>query len=334
MLKNFFNIILLILFLLIIGTAGYVLIEKWSLIDSIYMTIITLTTVGYGEVAPLSYKGKIFTILFIIFGIVIFSIIITRVVNFIFQNELGIIFRRRGMQKKINKLKEFYIVCGLGDVGRVIIEEFKNSNIMAVGIDKNKEVVEFMKSKFPKYLFIVGDATEDSVLSEAGIERAKGIIAALASDIENLYVVISARNLNPKIRIIAKANDESTQIKMQKAGADYVISPDLIGALRMASVAIRPEVVSFLDIMTRNIEQTWRLEQILIPETSPLIGKTLKDVAIPAITGLLVIAVKDANQKFIYNPPANYLLSSNNTLLVLGNQEKIERLQKYIKTGK
>jgi len=332
MFKNFSFIILLIILLILFGTAGYMIIEKWSFVDSLYMTIITLSTVGYKEIHPLSQNGRLFTIVFISFGLLVLAIIISKITSIILQGELGKILGRRKMEKKIQNLKNHYIICGLGNVGVTCLNELTKMNIPVVGIDRNIEVIEEIQNS-GSTLLIKGDATEDTILIKAGIERAKGIITCLPEDAENLYVVITARSLKPDIRIIAMANEERALRKIKNAGADYVILPKQIAGLRMASVAIRPDVVSFLDVMMRDVEESWRIEQAVVPKNSPFIGKSLREAEIPSKTGLLVIAMRKKDGEFLYNPPAGTILEKEDILLVLGNQERLERLRVSLESG-
>jgi len=334
MLGSFSFIIALVIGLISIGVTGYMLIEHWNFIDALYMTIITLSTVGYTEIYPLSQNGRIFTILFISFGIIVLAIIISRITSLILEGEIGTVMRRRKMEKNISKLKKHYIVCGLGDVGQTTLFELHKMKVSSVGIDKNPEVIKKILEENPNLLLIEGDATDDSVLLKAGIKDARGILSALPEDAENLFIIISGKNLNPEIKIISKANDERALLKLKKSGADYIISPKQIAGLRMASVAARPDVVSFLDVMMRDVEESWRVEQAGIPEKSPFQGKTLREAAIPSKTGLLVIAMRKRNGEYIYNPPATTIMEKGDVLLVLGNFERLERLRKYLETGR
>ncbi|HLD29100.1 MAG TPA: potassium channel family protein, partial [bacterium] len=277
MLSPFLGILSLVFLLVSIGTAGYMIIEHWSLLDALYMSTITLATVGFMEVHPLSRAGRIFTIFLIAFGIIVLTIILSHVTNLILQGEVGKILRRKKMEKKIHSMKNHCIVCGLGETGKTILEEFEKMKMASVGIDKSSEIIQHLSEISPHLVLLAGDATDDNTLIEAGIEKAKVLLLSLGTDLENLYAIISAKNINPSVRIIAKANEESAQAKMKKAGCSYVISPNNIGGLRMASVAIRPDVVSFLDVMMRDVQESWRIEQAAVPENSPFIGKSLRE---------------------------------------------------------
>ncbi len=332
--KKIIIIISVFLSAIAVGTAGYMVIEKWNLLDSLYMTTITFSSIGYGEVHPLDASGKIFTILLILFGFSLVAAIAGMLTSLILKGEVGNIIRRQKMKEMIKKLKNHHIVCGLSPVGEAIIEEFYTTNQKFVVIDKDELALEKARKSFPNVLYILGDASQDDVLEEAGIERAKTILTCLNDDSMNLYVVISAKSLNPSIKIVGAAVEENAFAKMKRAGADYVISPQRIGGLRMASTVLRPNVVSFLDIMLRESEGEWRIEEASIPPNSPFVNFTLAESQISKNTGLVIIAIKKASSgRFIYNPDANTVLEQNDKILVLGNQEKLERLVRYISKG-
>ncbi|MCD6413302.1 MAG: potassium channel protein [Elusimicrobia bacterium] len=332
--KRITFIVSVFVFIILVGTVGYMIIEKWNLLDALYMTTITFSSIGYGEVHPLSVPGKIFTIFLILFGFSLVAAIAGLMTSLILKGEVGNIIRRQKMKEMIRKLKNHHIVCGFSPVGEAIVEEFYTTNQRFVVIDRNEAALEKARKNFPNVVYILGDASQDDVLLEAGIEKAKTILTCLNDDSMNLYVVISARSLNPNIKIVGASVEDNAFAKMKRAGADYVISPQRIGGLRMASTALRPNVVSFLDIMLRESEGEWRIEEAAIPPDSPFVNFTLAKSQISRNTGLVIIAIKKASSgRFIYNPDANTVLEQNDRILVLGNQEKLERLVRYISKG-
>jgi len=308
------------------GVIGYQLIEGWNVFDSLYMTIITLTSIGYGEVNPLTTKGRVFTIFLIVTGIGIIGYSLSIIASFIIEGQLiGLIGRRR-MQKAIEKLSNHYILCGVGETGRYIAIEFAKTNTPFVMIELDSEKIETVKELGAP--FILGDATRDSVLISAGIERAQGLVTVLHNDRDNVFVVLTARGLNKNIRIVSRVVEKESEHKLKIAGAETVVAPNYIGGLRMASVMLRPAVVSFLDVMMRDQSSTIRIEGISLPKRSSLIGNTLRYSDIGRKTGLIVIAMKRANnEKYIYNPNPDTKFEAEDTLIVMGDLKQVETLR-------
>lgn len=323
------------LFAMSIGTLGFWLIEsgKASLSDCLYMTIITLSTVGYGEVIPLTSVGRAFASVLIIFGMGTLLYFASTVVALWVEIDMSKVRRRRKMKKTIIQLSEHIIVCGVGATGSYVVRELEATRTPFVMIDSDEErilaMVEMLNSK-QQLLHVVGDATEDRVLEEAGIERARGLVATLRDDKDNVYITLSARQLNPKLRIIARAVEKDALPKILRAGADQVVSPNLIGGMRIASEMIRPEVVEFLDMMMRDMDKNTRIEQVSLPLGSLLAGKKLSETNIRKTTDVLVIAIRDKMGKYIYNPGPEAVLTTEATLIVLGAVDSIIRLRKSI----
>jgi len=325
-----FAALIIVVAIFITGTAGYVYIEGWSVFDSLYMTAITLTSVGYQEVHPLSRAGRAFTIFLVICGYGMLAVMIGLVSTFLIEAEFTELRRFKKMEKRLQKLENHYIICGGGRIGERVAEEFARAKVPFALIEKDEERVNYLLEKYPGIICIKGDATEEGVLKKAKIEKAKGILTTFPSDADNLFVVISARAINPMLRTISRAAEEETQRKLTAAGADAVILPNLTGALRMASLAIRPNVVSFLDVMCGTGEFTLNLEEVEIPPSSWLIGKTLGEAKIPNKTGLIVIAIKKRGTDiFKFNPLSTEKLDPRDILIVLGSGEQIKKLKRY-----
>jgi len=246
--KKLFLALALIIIVIAFGTAGYQLIEGWNFLDALYMTIITLTTVGYREVHELSSRGMIFTIVLLMVGVGTFLYALSAGAKIILEGELQELFGRKRLEKKIKELKGHYIVCGYGRMGKIICRELKAKNVPFVAIERNGD---FLNNRLDDFLGISGDATNDDILREAGIERAKGLISVLPNDALNLYVVLSARELNPDLHIVARAGEEGSENKLLRAGADKVVSPYHIGGLRIAHTILRPAVVDFIEFATK-----------------------------------------------------------------------------------
>ncbi len=318
-----------ILFLILIfgvGTIGYIVIEKWSFIDAFYMTVITLATVGFGEIHPLSQTGRIFTIFLILSGLGILMFVIESGLSFLLEGELGNIVRRKKMEKQIQGLREHYIICAEGETGKFVIEEFVKTKQPIVVITKNKEIEELLRKDDISVIF--DNPAEDKVLESAGIKSAKGLVSALGDDKENLFVVLTARSLNTNLKIVTQAIEKTSVTKLKKAGADEIVLSDLIGGMRISSAMLRPAVVNFLDQMLYQVGEPLRLEEAEILENSTLKNKTLAESNISEKTGLMVVAIKEKTTgKYLYNPKADYKLSTGDTLIVIGNSEQVKKLR-------
>ena len=313
--------------LFIIGVIGYTIIEQksWTLFDAIYMTVITLTTVGYGD-NGLSDTGKAFTIILLIGGIGVFTYSVSVATAFIVEGQLREVFRRRKMKKAIAKLSNHYIICGIGDTGVHALDEMIQMDVKFVAIERDQERIEHLLET-RNFLYVQGDATDDEMLIRAGIEHAHGLIASLSTDQNNLFVVLSAKQLNPRLRVVSKAVEDNSPRKITKAGADEVVLPDHIGGLRLASAVIRPIVVDFLDIMLKSQVAT-RFAESVIQSESTLVGKTLSEAQILDRTGLIVIAVHNRQGNFMYNPSGQLKLDVDDALITIADNEQLQGLNK------
>ncbi len=318
-----------VVFISLMGICGYMLIEGWTLLDAVYMTVITLATIGYGETNPLSPEGRIFTIFLILSGLGIIGYGLSIFAAFIVEGQLGRLIRRRKMEQRLRGLSGHYIICGAGETGRCIAEEFAKTRQPFVVIEKRRDSIE--KIGFKDLCYILGDATRDAVLQQAGIERACGLVSTLDSDRDNLFVVLTARSLNSSLRIVSRVVEAESERKLITAGANSVVSPNQIGGLRMASVLLRPTVVSFLDVMMRREDMTLRIEEVSLPPDSPLVGRTLAQSEIRTKTGLIVIAImKQAEHSYIYNPVFNTILEAGDVLIVMGDTSQINNLRTLV----
>lgn len=322
------------LLLLTIGTIVLSVVEDWSLYDSFYMTLITITTVGFREIHAPSDEGRFIIMFILIGGVITISVGVSIIARFVVERELGRIFRRKRMDKDIKNLKNHVIICGAGDTGKITIKEFIRSKQPFVLIERNPEIITQLRETMPEVLIIEGDATKDEVLQEANIDAAKGVITTLSSDTENLFVTISAKTLNKKINMVARAVDADTKSKLYQVGADHVISPNIIEGLRMASVMLRPSVVSFLEVMTLGEDIDLFLEEVIIRENAKLKDKTLAEVKIPQEIGLIVIAIRKKEGRFLYNPKSDTLLEAGDALIVLGKPSQVDQLKIYLSKGK
>lgn len=324
---------------LTIGTLGFWLIsgEQASVGDCLYMTIITLSTVGYGEVIPMNGAARVFASVLIIFGMGSLIYFGSTVVAFWIELDMKHARRRRKMDKEINHLKKHVIICGAGTTGSHVLREIVASRTPFVLIDNDesriRELELSLELDHQKFLYIVGDATEDRVLEKAGLIHAGGLVASLPSDKDNLYIILSARQSNPSLRIVARATEKDAPQKMKKAGADSVVSPNFIGGLRIASEMLRPQVVEFLDVMLRDQSQATRIEQVTLPDHSPLIGRRLAETNIRKAADVLVIAIRSSSGQYIYNPGPNTVLTERAVLVVLGSMDSIIKLRAAVGTA-
>lgn len=326
-LSHFVNSIALVAVVAAFGTAGYMYIEGWSWLDALYMTVITMGTIGYGEVRPLDPEGRVFTMVLIVLSIGTAGYALTIVARFVIEGEFNRMIRGRRMDKSIARLSDHIVLCGGGSTGRCIAEEFAKTGTSFVVVEKRPEALQHL-ADIDGILHLQGDATDDHVLLRAGIDRARGLVTALGEDKDNLYVVLSARSLNAGLRIVSRLNDAENEKKLRKAGADEVVSPNAIGGLRLASVMIRPMVVGFLDGMLRHSGDAIRVEEMTLPAASGLAGRSLADAQIGQRTGMLVMAIRSAAGEPKFNPGAQTVLAVGDTLIVMGTPPQLETLRK------
>ncbi len=306
-----------------IGVVGYMVIEGWSFLDAIYMTITTITTVGFREVHPLSDAGRIFSIFIIIGGVGGALYVLTNIVGYILEGQFGITMGRRRMKTKIARLKNHFILCGYGRVGQEIAQVFSEEGIPFVIIDNDEETVA--KAEEAGYICLHADATGDETLKEAGIKRARGLVATVGSDATNTYIALSARGMRPDLFIEARSSGVEAEDKLNRAGADRVISPHAIGGRRMAMLALRPAVVDFIDTVTYGRGRELQLENADVGSGSSLIGKTMQEARRQA--GITILAMRKSSGKLIANPPEEELIEDGDRLIVIGTKKHLAALE-------
>lgn len=309
----------------LIGATGYTLIEGWSFVDALYMTVITMTTIGYGEIHPLSEQGRIFTIVLAVLSIGIGGYAISTAAVFLLEGEINQVLRGSYMNQRIARLREHIILCGAGRIGRHVAAELLATTAPFLVIDQSQEVLREMHET-DSILGLEGNATDDKVLRAARIEHAAGLIAALGDDKDNVFLVLSARSLNPDLYIVARLNEEENEEKFLRAGADKVVSPNVLGGRRLASLMIRPSMMSFLDGMLEVAGQEMSLEEIAVSRVPALVNRTLSDAGIGQRIGLLVLAIKSAQGKYQFNPKGQTVLNAGDTLVVMGTQAQLAAL--------
>jgi voltage-gated potassium channel len=327
--KRLLPVLLLVTLIIFFGIAGYMVIEGWSFLDSFYMTIITLSTVGFKEVGDLSTGGRLFTIILIIGGVGTVLYALSAGARFILEGEFQEVFGRRRLEKRVKELRGHYIICGYGRMGKIIGKELKSRRVKFIAIEKNPVPLEKEET-----LILEGDATIDEVLKDAGIEKAKGLISVLPTDAENLYVVLSARGLNPNLIIVARAGEEGSEQKLLRAGADRVISPYHTGGLRIARIVLKPAVADFIEFATKSGNIDLQIEEIPIPEGSGLTGLTLDQCGIGRDLGVIIVAIKKVSGDMKFNPTFSTVLEPGDTLIALGEVSKLKVLEEQATAGK
>lgn len=320
---------LLFLGLVFFGTFGYMDIERSTFVDGLYMTMITITTVGYGEVFPLSQEGKLFTIILLMLGVGLVMFFLSKITEAVVEGGLRAVYGRIKMNQQVSRLTNHYIVCGFGRIGRVICKLFKENNYPFVVLDNSPEEIKNLAEL--EYLFVEGEAANDDLLEKAGVKKAKGLIAVVSSDADNVFIVLSARGLNTNLFIMARSSGvEGVETKLLRAGADKVISPYYIGGCRMAQLVLRPTVTDFIDLTVHGGELGLRLEELDVPENSQSVNKNLIDSGIRKNFDLIVVAIKRAAGEMIFNPHPKTKILAGDTLVVLGEYEKIMEFEKDI----
>lgn len=319
-------IIYAFILLIVIGVAGYMILLKVDFVDALYMTVITISTVGFGEVGTTSDQSEIFSIFMIFLGVGVVGYTFTTVVAMFVEGKLTELWKGSKMEKKISALSDHYIICGSGELAEVIIKKFIDENLNFVVITDNiKDLDDYSHHDV---LVIEGHSTEESILEHAGINKAKGLISTLDSEVDNIVTVLTARNLNKEIYIIANSISKSGSEKLLKVGANKTLSAVEISGKRMASLMIKPNIISFLDVVTRIGDIELDLEEVIVKKASYLENKTLLEAQIPKKTGLIVLAIKKIEDgQLQFNPPVDYIFKIGDVLIVLGREDQIDKLK-------
>lgn len=323
--RRLLTVAALLIGLWILGITGYVIIEGWNVLDAIYMTTISLTTVGYDEVHPLSPAGRIFTALLIAMGVGFFFYALGILAGAVIEGHLKGLLGKRKMEKTISKLKQHFIICGYGRIGMSICRVLKERQYPLVVIENDSAAIQEIKKS--NLLYVTGDATHDEILIQAGVERAKGIICVLGTDADNVYITLTARSLNPGLLIVARADDANAEKMMIQAGADRVISPYEIGARRMALAILQPAVTEFLDLAVHSSTFDLSIEQLEIGFKSSLDGVSLLDAALRQKLGVTVLAVQQSTGEMILSLDPGYVIKGGDIIVALGNREGLNALR-------
>ncbi len=310
------------------GTLGFVLIDHYPPFDAFYMTLITISTVGYSEVHPLSHAGRVFNSFLIFFGVTIMLLAVGGMTQAIIELELNQYFGKRRNKKMIDQLHDHYIVCGFGRVGRGAAHELQRTGVPFLVVDKNEERVDWAIRA--GMLAVLADATDDATLKDSGVVRAKGLIATLQSDAENLFVILSAKALNPALQVAARIASEQSEKKMRLAGADYVFAPYDMTGNRMAQVMLKPHVFQFIDFTTKGMGLEVGIEQVQVPAKSEFESKSLLETQIRKELGIIVLAIRKSDGRMLFNPAPEDEIEAGDYLIVMGEPGNLQRLERIV----
>ncbi len=326
--KKLYISLLLLISVIAFGTLGYHYFEDMTFFDAFYQTIITITTVGFSEIKPLSTEGRTITIFIIVTGIGTVTYSLGQLVGILVEGELGKFFGRKKLAKQIADLKDHFIVCGFGRIGKIICDELQADNIDFVIIEEDLSVVEELERK--EMLFIPMNATSDEALIDAGIMKARGLVTAVSSDADNVFITLTAKGFRPDIFILARSSDEKNESKLIRAGASHVVSPYLIGGRRMAQVLKRPTVVDFIDIATMGNKMGLMMEEATVGRTSGLIGQTIIESNLRQNYGVIIVAIKKQHGEMVFNPMPSEKLEQGDVIVVIGKKDEMLRMRNIL----
>jgi voltage-gated potassium channel len=311
--------------LLAAGTLGYQLVEGWGWFDALYMTVITLTTVGFHEVHPVSAGGRVFTMVLAMGGVFTAFYAGVEFIRAVVTGEVLTALGRQRMESRLEKLSGHFVVCGFGRMGRLVAEEFSSAGLPFVVVDRDAKVLEGFD--IPHGIPLVGDATADDVLRRAGVERARALVTAAASDADNLFITMSARLINERLVIVARAEGEGAEVKLRRAGASRVVSPYTIGGHRVAQAVLRPNAMDFIELATRTGHLELQIEEVEVRAKSDLVGRSIKASPIRSELGIIIVAIKKPGGRMAFNPAPDTSLEAGDLLITLGHRQQLDRLE-------
>ena len=323
--RRFVLIIVAIATTLTIGTVGFTIVDHYPPFDAFYMTLTTMTTVGYGEIHPLSHAGRIFNSFLIVFGVTTIFIAIGAMTQTIVELEFGDAIGRRRNKRMIDKLKDHFIICGFGRVGRGAANELRHAGVPFVVVDIDPDRTE--RAMRAGMLAVTADSTHDDTLRQVAIEKARGLVGALATDADNLFVLLSAKGLNPGIYVATRAAEEGAEAKMRRAGADAVFAPYAMTGHRLAQSLLRPHVVQFLDFTTKDVGEDIAIEQVRVSGASEMVSKTIKEMQLRKEVGVIVMAIRRESGEMVFNPPAETAVQGGDYLIVMGRPGNLRTLE-------
>lgn len=314
-----------LIFIVIIGISGFMYLENYSFLEAAWLTITTIFTVGYGNFLPSTVMGQYFNLFLIITGVGLGAYTLVEFVGVIVEGRLQDVLGRRQMHRRIIRLSEHVIVCGAGRIGENVIDRLKKEGVSFVVIDKDEKTVQKLNEE--GILVIQGDAAEDAILEQAGISKARGLITALSTDADNVFVTLTSKGINPNLFVVARAIQRDSEGKLRRAGADRVISPAMIGGMKMAAVVLKPFIAEFIDTILYESKMPLEIEEIRINSTSILVGKQLKNSGIKEETGSLILAIK-REKEVLSNPSPEEIILEGDSLIAIGSMDQLKRLEK------
>ncbi len=324
--RNLRAALLVVLLIIVIGAVGFHLLEGWTLFESLYLTVTTISTVGYGDYVPSTQGGRLFTIVLIVFGVGTMLYTAGLFAETMIEGRLKVILGRGKLERAISKLSGHYIICGCGRIGYLIAKELHAEKVPFVVIDNNPEILQKIEDE--GFVYYKGNATDDKSLIDAGIKRAKGVVCALPTDAENLYVILTAKELKNDLFILSRSEEETSEARLLRAGADRVMSPYTLGGMRMAMAILRPAMLDFIEITTRRQSLELRMEEVEVCKGSPIIGRSLEHSEIRQKHGLIIVAVKKDSGKMIFNPHADYVIEQGDKLIAMGEDDSMAKFSK------
>ncbi len=317
--------LVLLALVLLMGTIGFHVVEGWSFFDALYMSLITITTIGYQELYTLSHAGRVLNTVLILLGVGTFTYTVTQLMHMLVQQELRVFFKVRAMEKSLGRLKDHFIVCGAGRLGSRIVQHLQDAGSPFVVIEQDPVVVERLVELGVSV--VTGDATAEASMTRAGVARAQGLVTAIGSDPQNVYISLTARDLNPTLCIVARANSVEAELRLRRAGANRVISPERIGSRQMADALLRPAVIDFFDDVMESSEVRVNMDDVLVGRGSELDGVTLRDASLPSRAGVNVIRIGQADGVTLYRPDSDTVLRAGDHLVVVGDSGALDRLR-------
>lgn len=320
--------LIMLIAIITLGTVGYTTIEKMTVFDSFYMTLITISTVGFSEITPLSQSGRILTVIIIVSGISLLTYTLSQIATVFIEGELVKLLGRRKLGKQISDLKDHFIVCGFGRIGEVLSKELADENIPFVVVERQGEKTELLEKM--QYLYLAGDATDDDILLQAGLMRAKGLATAVSTDADNVFITLSAKGLNPDIFVLSRAADLQNESKLLRAGASRVVCPYNMGGARMAQILKKPTVVDFLDTAMMSGELGLKLEEAVVQSSSMLVGKTLIASNLRRDFGVIIVAIKKSSGEMVFNPGPQAIIDADDVIVTIGKQEDMKRMRQVL----
>jgi len=324
--KRLFLALALISLLILVGVVTFIYLEGFTPLEALWLTVASLSTVGYGDIVPHTDAGRLFALFLIAGGVGLFTYALGTIIAIVVEGHLTNVLGRKRMEKKIQTLQDHIIICGAGRVGEQIIGRLKKEKAPFVVIDLDEDKLNHLQQE--KIFVIQGNATEDATLARAGITKASGLVTSLPDDSENVFVTLTARGMNPNIKIVSRANLDSSTPKLRRAGADKVISPAIIGGRRMAISILKPASVDFVETLMYDSGLEFEIEEIRVNELSLLVGKELKDSRIKQESGVMVVAIKRQSEEVIHNPNSDTIIQMGDLLIVLGTRKQLELLEK------